>query len=208
MATPHRDSRARLIKRAIESASQYNMYLNKQRRYERPVCMDLQTDTVNYPVGLGRQNKTLKKTNKIGKYPVALLPCQYQDWYVTYDSEEMKYLPLNTVLYGPIVNPEKLPPVLSPEISDFSDSDSSCSSNDSHSTHDSCSNSNCDSNNEENDDDNRSLLSSSSNSSQCSSCANKKRRKKVTIQWSRTPSPPHLMPIEEDYSFQVQYLHP
>lgn len=122
-------SRQKIVLRAIKSASEYNVSLNRQRRMERSVYMDLQTDTMNYPVGLGRQNKTLTRTNKIGRFPVAVMPSQYQDWYVKYTPEELQYLPVDTVLKGPIISIDKLPPVLTtPDVSDFdSDSESCCS---------------------------------------------------------------------------------
>lgn len=130
-ATATKDaSKLKFVRRAIESASEYNLFLNRQRRIERPVYMDLQTDTVNYPVGLGRQNKTLTRTNKIGRFPVAVMPSQYQDWYVEYTPQELQFLPVDTVLKGPIMSIDKLPPVLStPDVSDF-DSDSCSSSSD------------------------------------------------------------------------------
>lgn len=118
-------SKLRSVRRAIESASQYNLFLNKQRR---SVYMDMQTDTLNYPVGLGRENKTLTSTIKIGRYPVAVMPSQYQDWFIEYTPQELEFLPVDTVLKGPIMSIDKLPPVLTtPDVSDF---DSSCSSSD------------------------------------------------------------------------------
>lgn len=95
----------------------------------------MQTNTPNYPVGLGRQNKTLTKTEKVGKFPVAVMPSQYQDWYIEYTPEELEYLPVDTVLKGPIMRIDELPPVLTtPDVSDFdtssegSSDDESCSS--------------------------------------------------------------------------------
>lgn len=121
-------TKLRTVRRAMESASQYNLFLNRQRRIERPVYVDQQTNTVNYPVGLGRQNRTLTKTEKIGRFPVAVMPSQYQDWYIEYTPEELQFLPVDTVLKGPIMDIDKLPPVLTtPDVSDF-DSDSCCSS--------------------------------------------------------------------------------
>lgn len=119
-------SRAKLVKRAVESASNFNLFLNRMRLTERSVYIDLQTRTPNFPVGLGRQNKTLKKTNKIGRYPIAVLPTQFQDWFVKYAPGELKFLPVNTVMHGPIVSVEDMPPVLSSP--DITDSESSCSS--------------------------------------------------------------------------------
>lgn len=123
-------SRSKVVRRAIESASEFNLFLNRQRQLERSVYMDSQTDTVNYPVGLGRHNKTLTKTNKIGRYPIAVMPNQYQDWYIEYTPQELDFLPVDTVLKGPIMSIDKLPPVLkTPDVSDFEDSDDdSCSS--------------------------------------------------------------------------------
>lgn len=129
-ATATKDaSKLKSVRRAIESASEYNLFLNRQRRIERSVYMDMQTDTVNYPVGLGRQNKTLTRTQKIGRYPVAVMPSQYQDWYIEYTPQELQFLPVDTVLKGPIMSIDKLPPVLTtPDVSDFESESESCSS--------------------------------------------------------------------------------
>lgn len=122
----------KFVRKAIESASEFNLFLNRQRRIERSSYMDNQTDTINYPVGLGRQNRTLTSTEKIGRFPVAVMPSQYQDWYIEYTPQELQFLPVDTVLKGPIMPIDQLPPVLTtPDVSDFdSDSDSSCSSSD------------------------------------------------------------------------------
>ena len=87
------------IKKAIKSVTAYNQHLNQERREDRRVSMDLQTYTLHYPVGLGKDNKMLKKNiangrcRKIGKYPVAIIHGQYQDWYIPYNSQELKYFP-------------------------------------------------------------------------------------------------------------------
>ena len=126
-----------VIRKAIKSVTEYNSQLNQERKEERKAFMDLQTYTIHFPVGLGRENKGLKHARKKlpGKYPVALIQGQYQDWYMKYAPQELKYFPLNTVLYGPLNDPSKLPPLLqsdgsqsdSDEDSNLSD-DSSCSS--------------------------------------------------------------------------------
>lgn len=127
-------TKLKAVRRAVEQASEYNLFLNRQRRIERSSYMDLQTDTVNYPVGLGRDNKTLAITEKIGRFPIAVMPNQYQDWYVEYTPQELQFLPVDTVLKGPIMPIDKLPPVLTtPDVSDFesgAESDSNCSSSD------------------------------------------------------------------------------
>ena len=127
------------IKKAIKSVTEYNALINSERSEERSVCMDLQTYTIHYPIGLGTENRQLQanvskgrvRTN-IGRYPLAVVPGQYQDWYMKYTPEELKYLPLKSVCYGPVVDPSKLPPLLvSAEDSDSGsdyDSDSGSSS--------------------------------------------------------------------------------
>ncbi|RWS16683.1 PHD finger protein 10-like protein [Dinothrombium tinctorium] len=116
-----------------KSVHEYNARLNAERREERRVSMDLQTYTIHYPIGLGKDNKQLQRHNERtrhlqprGKYPVATLPGQYQDWFVTYTPQELKYFPLNSVIYGPVVtDPSKLPPLLtSAEEGSPSESDS------------------------------------------------------------------------------------
>ncbi|CAL1295878.1 unnamed protein product [Larinioides sclopetarius] len=116
-----------LVKKAVKSAAEYNAHLNQERREERRSCMDLQTFTIHYP---GRTNKPAITRGKPGKYPVALLPGQYQDYYKEYTSDELKYLPVNTVLYGPL---KELPTVKagsdgSPSDSEESSDGSCCSS--------------------------------------------------------------------------------
>ncbi|GFY38108.1 PHD finger protein 10 [Trichonephila inaurata madagascariensis] len=115
-----------LIKKAVRSAAEYNAHLNQERREERRTCMDTQTYTILYP---GRTNKAIIKS-KQGKYPVALLPGQFQDYYKEYSSDELKYLPINTVLYGPL---KELPSIQagsdgSPSDSEESSDGSCCSS--------------------------------------------------------------------------------
>ena len=99
--------------RVMKSVSDYNRQLNQERKEDRRVCMDLQTYTIQYPVGLGRENRGLRqwsrKRRRISpiwrngrRYPIALLPNQYQDWFLQYTTQELNYLPLNTVLHGPV----------------------------------------------------------------------------------------------------------
>ena len=124
-------------KKALKAVTEYNRHLNQERREERRVCIDLQTYTIHQPLGLGLNNRTLRrKRRRVGKYPIALFPNQYQDWYLKYTPEELKYFPLNTVLYGPINDASNLPPVLQSSAasnseseveSNASDDESSCS---------------------------------------------------------------------------------
>lgn len=120
-----------LLKKAVKSAGDYNRQINLERREERRFSLDLQTYTFHYPVGLGLENRTLQhnvqngRYRQIGKYPVAMLPGHFQDWYRNYSPQELKYLPINTVLYGPVIgDPDMLPPLLSRfEEDSYSDSD-------------------------------------------------------------------------------------
>ncbi|KAI1298453.1 PHD finger protein 10 [Halotydeus destructor] len=127
------------IRKSIKSVSEYNQQINQERREDRSACMDLQTYILHYPIGLGKENRQLINNTNRGrvrrrtKYPVATLPGQYQDWYVKYTPQELKYFPINTVLYGPVVtDPTKLPPLLTSaeESSPDSDSDDSVASDD------------------------------------------------------------------------------
>lgn len=123
-----------LVKKAVHSAAEYNAHLNQERREERRSCMDLQTFTIHYPA----KGIKVKKNTKPGKYPVALLPGQFQDFYKEYTPEELKYLPVNTVLYGPMKELNSLKAMSDGSQSDSDDStasDGSCCSS-SQGTHD------------------------------------------------------------------------
>ncbi|XP_035226490.1 PHD finger protein 10-like [Stegodyphus dumicola] len=110
-----------LVKKAVQSAAEYNAHLNQERREERRSCMDLQTFTIHYPV----KTTKVKTYTKPGKYPVSLLPGQFQDYYKAYSSDELKYLPVNTVLYGPL---KEMSTLKAPSDGSHSDSDDSTAS--------------------------------------------------------------------------------
>ncbi|XP_076336666.1 PHD finger protein 10-like [Tachypleus tridentatus] len=122
-ATIEKSKMADFIKKAVHSAAEYNAHLNLERREERRACFDLQTFTIHYPQNKIR--KLPKEATKPGKYPVALIPGQYQDYYRTYSAQELNYLPINTVLYGPV---QELGTVFAQIGSDGSQSDSEDSS--------------------------------------------------------------------------------
>ncbi|GIY17622.1 PHD finger protein 10 [Caerostris extrusa] len=126
-ATSDKTKMVDLVKKAVKSAAEYNAHLNQERREERRSCMDLQTFTIHYP---GRKNKPVISRGKPGKYPVALLPGQFQDYYKEYSSDELKYLPLNTVLYGPLKELQTVQAISdgSPSDSEESSDGSCCSS--------------------------------------------------------------------------------
>ena len=129
------------MRRAVKATSQYNKMINQERKDERRICLDLQTYTLHYPLGLGAENRMLKRNvesgrcKEKGKYPIAVLPGHYQDHYRQYTSQELKYFPLNTVIYGPVItDTDKLPPILTRiEEDSFSESDSDSSTSTEHS---------------------------------------------------------------------------
>ncbi|XP_059481865.1 uncharacterized protein LOC132200426 isoform X2 [Neocloeon triangulifer] len=114
--------------RAMQSAAKWNASFNKERREERRCCCDLQTMTFQFPE---QKRKTVMNNEKPapGVYPVALIPGQYTDYYKNYTPTELKYLPINTVMYGPLRPNEQLEERMS-EASQ-SDSEGSSSSDDS-----------------------------------------------------------------------------
>ena len=129
------------MRRAVKATSQYNKLINQERKDERRICLDLQTYTLHYPLGLGAENRMLKRNvetgrcKEKGKYPIAVLPGHYQDHYRHYTSQELNYFPINTVLYGPVItDTDKLPPILTRiEEDSFSESDSDSSTSTEHS---------------------------------------------------------------------------
>ncbi|CAF0912388.1 unnamed protein product [Adineta ricciae] len=81
----------------LRSTSDFNTQLQRERIQDRKACFDLQTMQIHYPAN--RQFRLPPNLTKIGSYPLALLPGQYQDSYIKYGSEELKYMPINTALY-------------------------------------------------------------------------------------------------------------
>ncbi|CAB1313246.1 unnamed protein product [Coregonus sp. 'balchen'] len=54
----------------------------------------------------GRYKVLPPERTKTGPYPVALIPGQFQDYYKRYSPNELRYLPLNTALFEPPLDPE------------------------------------------------------------------------------------------------------
>ncbi|XP_020290293.1 uncharacterized protein LOC109857909 isoform X2 [Pseudomyrmex gracilis] len=121
-------NRIDLAEMAVQSALSWNMSLNKARRENRKCCLDLQTFTIHVP----KKQQKVDPEHKVGHYPVALIPGQYTDYYREYTPAELRYYPLNTVLYGPTrPNERKFD---SQSEGSQSDSDSESSSDDSSSS--------------------------------------------------------------------------
>ncbi|XP_011693875.1 PREDICTED: uncharacterized protein LOC105453531 isoform X2 [Wasmannia auropunctata] len=121
-------NRIDLAEMAMQSAFTWNANLNKARKEQRKYCLDLQTFTIHQPQ---KQHKG-DSEHKMGHYPVALIPGQYTDYYREYTPAELRYYPLNTVLYGPTRPNERKSD--SQSEGSQSDSDSESSSDDSSSS--------------------------------------------------------------------------
>ncbi|KAF7710702.1 PHD finger protein 10 [Silurus meridionalis] len=92
------------IKKAAKKAAEFNSNFNRERMEERRAYFDLQTHIIQVPQG---KYKVLPpERTKTGPYPVALIPGQFQEYYKRYSPNELRYLPLNTALYEPPLDPE------------------------------------------------------------------------------------------------------
>ncbi|XP_066228914.1 PHD finger protein 10 isoform X2 [Saccopteryx leptura] len=92
------------IKKAARKAAEFNSNLNRERMEERRAYFDLQTHVIQVPQGKYRVLPT--ERTKVSSYPVALIPGQFQEYYKRYSPDELRYLPLNTALYEPPLDPE------------------------------------------------------------------------------------------------------
>ncbi|XP_026823326.1 uncharacterized protein LOC113561226 isoform X2 [Rhopalosiphum maidis] len=119
-------SKLDLRDRAMEAVANWNANLNKSRLESRKCSMDMQTFIVHYPKNKCKKMAVPKP--KIGSYPLALLPGQFCDYYATYSSEDLRYLPMNTVMYGPLKSVDKDFPVSLSSQSESEDSSSDDSS--------------------------------------------------------------------------------
>jgi len=97
------DRMKELVKKTIKSVSNYNLQLQKERKEERNLYFDLQTMVrlflfifklfVSFIIEIYLQriqkptmqvNRQIKYDNPKGKYPVAVLQGQYQNFYKKY----------------------------------------------------------------------------------------------------------------------------
>ncbi|XP_073407953.1 PHD finger protein 10 isoform X4 [Dendrobates tinctorius] len=91
------------IKKAAKKAAEFNSNLNRERMEERRAYFDLQTHVIQVPQG---KYKILPaEVTKVSPYPVSLIPGQFQEYYKRYSPNELRYLPLNTALYEPPLDP-------------------------------------------------------------------------------------------------------
>lgn len=92
------------IKKAAKKAAEFNSNFNRERMEERRAYFDLQTHIIQVPQG--RFKVLAPELTRTGPYPVALIPGQFQDYYKKYSPNELRYLPLNTALFEPPLDPE------------------------------------------------------------------------------------------------------
>ncbi|XP_058650884.1 PHD finger protein 10 isoform X2 [Onychostoma macrolepis] len=92
------------IKKAAKKAAEFNSNFNRERMEERRAYFDLQTHIIQVPQG--RYKVLPPERTKTGPYPVALIPGQFQEYYKRYSPNELRYLPLNTALFEPPLDPE------------------------------------------------------------------------------------------------------
>uniref|UniRef100_A0A8D8XT42 PHD finger protein 10 n=1 Tax=Cacopsylla melanoneura TaxID=428564 RepID=A0A8D8XT42_9HEMI len=104
----------------VEAAALWNAQFNRMRRENRQGSLDLQTFIVHVPAKVNP-----KPAPKVGHYPVAILPGQYCDYYKEYTPTELRYLPLNTVIYGPMQPNERFTGDMSYSEASQSDTDDS-----------------------------------------------------------------------------------
>ena len=87
------------LKKAMKDSSEYNSILLQQRKEERASYYDMQTQLIHIPA---RRNRKMPAHMTIpSKYPVALLPGQYQDYYYPNSSNELNQFPFNSVVSFP-----------------------------------------------------------------------------------------------------------
>lgn len=108
------------IKKAAKKAAEFNSNFNRERMEERRAYFDLQTHIIQVPQG--RFKVLAPELTRTGPYPVALIPGQFQEYYKRYSPNELRYLPLNTALFEPPLDPD-LPALDSEPDSDDAEDD-------------------------------------------------------------------------------------
>ena len=86
-------------KKAMKDSSEYNSILLQHRKEERASYYDMQTQLIHIPAG--RNRKMPAHMTVPSKYPVALLPGQYQDYFNPYSTNELNQFPLSSVISFP-----------------------------------------------------------------------------------------------------------
>ena len=90
---------SRVLKRTLQETVKYNSRLNSERRESRQAYFDLQAQIIHLPQKKPTYDPDRK--SKFSRYPLALLPGQYQDYFKSFTPEELSRLPLNTITSFP-----------------------------------------------------------------------------------------------------------
>lgn len=99
-----KDRMKEMIKKAMKYVAAYNSQLQKEKQDERKSFYDLQTMRIQTPMTNTQiDSNELFSNDKKGHYPVSLIPGQFQYHHKKYTPDELKYLPVETVIYAPPV---------------------------------------------------------------------------------------------------------
>ena len=86
-------------RKAILSATDYNAFLNQERNELCPTYFDSNTNVTLVPRDC--RHVPLDTPPNANRYPVALVPGQYQQTYKSFDTKQLKSLPFDTVIELP-----------------------------------------------------------------------------------------------------------
>ncbi|XP_026149139.1 PHD finger protein 10 isoform X2 [Mastacembelus armatus] len=89
-----------MIKEYPTKHSEYSVILQERERQR------IAKEYSIIQVPQGRFKVLAPELTRTGPYPVALIPGQFQDYYKRYSPNELRYLPLNTALFEPPLDPE------------------------------------------------------------------------------------------------------
>ncbi|KAK5977320.1 PHD-finger [Trichostrongylus colubriformis] len=89
---------AELREKAIKSAADFNRELQQAKKHERQHYWDVQTSIIQSATN--KWKKVPPKYTKVEPYPVALIHGQFQNYYRKFTSQELRRLPLGSVLDG------------------------------------------------------------------------------------------------------------
>uniref|UniRef100_A0A9J2PP88 PHD-type domain-containing protein n=2 Tax=Ascaris TaxID=6251 RepID=A0A9J2PP88_ASCLU len=103
-----------LRKNAVQSAAEYNAEMNSIKKIERRHFWDIQTSIIQSPKN--RWRRLTSEATRPGPYPVALISGQFHQHYKKFSPEELRRLPLGTILDYEYLLPPKRgtspPPVI------------------------------------------------------------------------------------------------
>ena len=88
-----------LRRKAILSATDYNSFLNQERIDSHSTYFDANTNLTFSPTE--RTRYPVETPQSVNRYPLALMPGQYQQTYSSYTPRQLRSLPLDTVIELP-----------------------------------------------------------------------------------------------------------